>query len=75
MDDTRHVPPRAPLPWPKRVVLFGVAALAVVGVYVTVANLPVVSGCGLHADCPSPVGQGLPEPPERSTSRGAEAPT
>jgi hypothetical protein len=37
----------------KRVVVAVVAALACAGVYGALRNMPVVSGCGFYANCPS----------------------
>jgi hypothetical protein len=37
----------------KRVVVAVVAAVACAGVYGALRNLPVISGCGFYANCPS----------------------
>lgn len=39
--------------WLKRLTLAGTGAVAIVGVYVAVMNLPVVSGCAFYANCES----------------------
>ena len=42
----------AGLSW-RRIVLFGVIAVALIGLFDAFANLPVVSGCADHGFCPS----------------------
>lgn len=35
-----------------RVVVFAFVALAIVGVFVSVQNMPVISGCKFYGECP-----------------------
>lgn len=39
--------------WLKRLVLLGTGIVSIVGIYVAVMNLPVVSGCAFYAECKS----------------------
>lgn len=44
------------LPHWKKAILFGIAALAAVGVFDAFQNLPIVSNCAFYADCPTQAG-------------------
>lgn len=39
------------MPVYKQLIVFGIAGLAVVGIFDALANLPVVSGCSFYGEC------------------------
>jgi hypothetical protein len=54
------LPQQQSLPLWKKLILGGVALVAVIGLADAFSNLPVVSGCTFYGDCPADL---PPEPP------------